>query len=121
MRILGVMTSALASGVRGGQGSRRVPGLENAARPAALLELYSFEGCPFCRRVRERLSELDLDYIHRSCPKGESPNRAKLKELGGKIQVPYLVDPNTGTRMYESDDIITYLDRTYGPGAGASR
>jgi glutathione S-transferase len=27
--------------------------------------------------------------------------------------VPYLVDPNTGVEMFESADIVRYLDRTY--------
>ena len=29
---------------------------------------------------------------------------------------PYMVDDNTGTAMYESDDIIDYLYDKYGPG-----
>ncbi len=29
------------------------------------------------------------------------------------MMVPYLVDPNTGTEMFESADIVAYLDRTY--------
>jgi glutathione S-transferase len=31
----------------------------------------------------------------------------------GRIQVPYLEDPNTGTKMYESSDIMDYLERQY--------
>lgn len=27
---------------------------------------------------------------------------------------PYLIDPNTGTEMYESDDIVAYLNEKYG-------
>jgi glutathione S-transferase len=86
--------------------------------PAELLELYDFEGCPYCRKVREVLSELDLDYVEHPVAHG-SPRRSELKQLGGKVQVPYLVDPNTGTRMYESDDIIAYLNATYGAGRRA--
>ena len=33
-------------------------------------------------------------------------------ELGGKQRFPFLVDPNTGQQMYESDDIIQYLFAT---------
>ena len=29
-------------------------------RPNKLLEVYEFEGCPFCRKVREAVSVLDL-------------------------------------------------------------
>ena len=39
---------------------------------------------------------------------------SKLVELSGKMQVPYLVDPNTGIEMFESTDIIAYLEATYG-------
>jgi len=30
------------------------------------------------------------------------------------MMVPYLVDPNTGTAMFESADITAYLLATYG-------
>jgi glutathione S-transferase len=29
------------------------------------------------------------------------------------VQVPYLIDANTGAAMYESDDILRYLNKTY--------
>ena len=32
---------------------------------------------------------------------------------GGKMQVPFLVDTNNGTQMYESGDIIEYVTNTY--------
>lgn len=31
----------------------------------------------------------------------------------GRMQVPYLADPNTGVETYEPDDIVAYLERTY--------
>ncbi|MBI3783547.1 MAG: glutathione S-transferase N-terminal domain-containing protein [Deltaproteobacteria bacterium] len=83
-----------------------------------MLELYDFEACPYCRKVREALSELDLDYIERPTAQG-SPRRAELKKLGGKVQVPFLIDRNTGTQLYESDDIIAYLNEHYGAGKRA--
>jgi glutathione S-transferase len=33
----------------------------------------------------------------------------ELEARGGKMQVPYLIDSETGKEMYESDAIITYL------------
>ena len=48
--------------------------------------------------------------------------RAELIEKGGKAQVPYLVDDEKGTAMYESGDIIEYLREQYansGDGAKA--
>jgi len=84
-------------------------------RPEQTLVLYEFEACPFCRRVREYVSELDLDVMIRPCPKGGG-YRAEVERLGGKQQFPFLVDPNTGRSMYESTDIIRYLADTYGDG-----
>lgn len=86
-------------------------------RPEQRLELYEFEGCPFCRKVREVLSVLDLEAVIYPCPKGGERFRPKAIELGGKAQFPFLVDPNTGTKLYESDDIARYLAKTYGNGS----
>lgn len=84
--------------------------------PAKLLELYEFEQCPFCRKVREALSELDLSAMIYPCPPKGERYRPKAIELGGKKQFPLLVDPNEGQQLYESDDIIRYLASTYGDG-----
>ena len=32
-----------------------------AGEPAQPLQLYEFEACPFCRRVREAITDLDLE------------------------------------------------------------
>lgn len=86
-------------------------------RPALPLELYEFEACPFCRKVRETLSFLDLEAVIYPCPKNGTRFRPKAVELGGKPQFPFLVDPNTGTQLYESDAINRYLATTYGTGS----
>ena len=52
--------------------------------------LYNMEGSPYCRKAREALSELDLEYVVRNVPKG-SPKRRDLIVRGGKMQVPYLI------------------------------
>ncbi len=83
-------------------------------RPERLLELYEFEACPYCRVVREALTELDLDVLVRPCPKGGTRYRPRVTELGGKAQFPFLVDPNTDAKIYESDEIVQYLYRQYG-------
>ena len=85
-------------------------------RPEKPLELYEFEACPFCRKVREALSALDLEAVIRPCPKGGPNFREWVKREGGKAQFPYLVDPNTGKAMYESDEIVRYLFAEYGDG-----
>ncbi len=111
-RVLDVTTSLLASTLRGWRGT-------NAFKPAHTqpqqpLELYEFEDCAYCRLLREALTELDLDVLIRPCPRGGSRFRPQVKMLGGKSQFPFLVDPNSGTSLYESADIVDYLIDAYG-------
>ncbi|XP_031473347.1 uncharacterized protein LOC116245887 isoform X2 [Nymphaea colorata] len=85
-------------------------------RPEMPIEIYEFESCPFCRKVREIVSVLDLDVLYYPCPRNGPTYRPKVIQMGGKSQFPYMVDPNTGVAMYESDDIINYLVGKYGDG-----
>jgi glutathione S-transferase len=112
-RIFDVFSSSLVGLARVGSGWAVA---HTGARPARLLELYEFEACPFCRKVREMLSVLDLDAQIFPCPKGGERFRPKAMALGGRAMFPYLVDPNTGAALYESDDINRYLAKTYGDG-----
>lgn len=109
--MLGTIASGLASATRMGRGIYTTPA---PVKPEQMLELYEFENCPFCRLVREALTELDLEALVHPCPKNGTRFRPKVIELGGKAQFPFLVDPNTGRQMYESADIIQYLFETYG-------
>ncbi len=105
---LNSINAAIASGIR--PKGRVTSG--RAVQPEQLLELYSFEASPYCRKVRERLHELDINFITWNVGKG-SQHRPQLVARGGKMMVPYLIDPNTQTEMYESDDIVAYLNQTY--------
>lgn len=84
-----------------------------AEQPPLPLRLYDMEGCPYCRAVREAFTALHLDLEIYPCPKGGTRFRPEARRLGGKLQFPLLVDPNTNTVMYESVDIIAYLFQTY--------
>jgi glutathione S-transferase len=79
--------------------------------------LYTLAGCPYCAKVENKLSELDLDYESRSVPRSHG-ERTEVKEVSGQTGVPVLVDEANGVEgMPESDDIVAYLERTYGDGA----
>ena len=114
LRTLDVTTSLLSTLGRGAAGLQ-VGNLGD--RPAKRLQLFEYEACPFCRKVREALSILDLEADIYPCPRGGARFRKKVAERGGKAMFPYLVDPNTGEEMYESDDIVRYLFERYGDGA----
>lgn len=112
-RPLDIASSLLATVARAGAGLS-VGTL--GARPEKALEIYEFESCPYCRKAREALSILDLEAIVYPCPKGGPRYREHVKQVGGKAQFPYLVDPNTGKALYESDEIVRYLFAQYGDG-----
>jgi glutathione S-transferase len=112
-RTLDVATSLGASLARFG-GGMQVAAI--GRRPKKRLELYEFEACPYCRKVREALSALDLEAIIYPCPKDGPRFRREATRRGGKAQFPFLVDPNTERELYESDDIVTYLFDQYGDG-----
>lgn len=77
-----------------------------------MIELYQFESCPYCRRVREKLDELEMDYISRNLHPGSAKWTA-FKKLNPKGQVPFIVDEEKGVAMDESQEIIKYLEKNY--------
>lgn len=79
-----------------------------------MLELYRLTGCPYCLKVERKLEELGLEYERHDV----SPFRflrSEVKAVSGQSGVPVLVDAENGVSgMPESDDIVDYLERTYG-------
>lgn len=116
--VLNLASSLLASSAALWRGTNARPA---ALQPAHALKLYEMENCPYCRLVREVLTELDLEVLVLPCPKGGTRFREEVIAAGGKAQFPYLVDPNTETAMYESLDIIEYLYQTYAQRPAPSR
>ena len=81
------------------------------------LVLYELEGCPYCAKVTNKLADLDLEYESIMVP-GSHADRTEVKEVSGQTGVPVLVDEDHGVEgMPESDDIVAYLEETYGEGA----
>jgi len=78
------------------------------------LKLYELRGCPYCAKVKDKLDELDLDYESVYVPSSHS-ERDEVEEVSGQTGVPVLVDEEHGVdAMPESDDIVQYLEETYG-------
>ena len=78
-----------------------------------MLELYQFEACPFCERVRVVLDDLGLDYVVRTIPSRHA-RRDRVVAVSGQTLVPVLVDPDRGQVVVESDAIVDYLNEHYG-------
>lgn len=104
-------SSLLTTLARGGKGLM----VRQAAMdvPERMLVLYDMEGCPFCRLVREELTELDLDALIYPCPKNGKRFRPLVEKRVGRAQFPLLEDPNTSESLLESQAIIRYLRKQY--------
>lgn len=73
-----------------------------------MLLLYKMEGCPYCEKVLKHLEEKSLHF--RALDISDPVNMDELLHLGEKEQVPFLVDTDHNAKMYESDEIIQYVD-----------
>ena len=77
---------------------------------SATYELYIMPGCPFCHKVQRYMDQRGIELPLRDIT-ADPDARATLERVGGKVQVPCLfID---GAPLYESDDIIAYLARTF--------
>jgi glutathione S-transferase len=81
--------------------------------PPSEIELFAYETCPFCAIVRLSLSKLELPYTLRSMGPG-SAKREAFRARHGKTRFPFLRDSSSGTELFESADIVRYLERRYG-------
>ena len=78
------------------------------------IQFYVLPGCPFCAKVEDKLQELDLDYESHEVPRSKA-DRDEVEAVSGQRGVPVIVDADNGVDgMHESEDIVEYLDRTYG-------
>ncbi|MBS3798318.1 MULTISPECIES: glutaredoxin family protein [unclassified Pseudoalteromonas] len=78
----------------------------------ANMALYQFHACPFCVKVRRSIKRNGLNIETRDA-KGDNAYRQELAEQGGKVKVPCLRIEEDGQVqwMYESSDIVAYLDK----------
>ena len=97
-----------------------------------MLTLYVKDHCRYSQKAIDGLNDLGLKYELKNI---KDPVVAhELIELGGKRQVPFLVDEDPcataghlapcmvdeDVELYDSDDIVTYLQKTYGKTAQKS-
>src|SRR5690606_36057074 len=100
-----------------------------------LRKLWGYETSPYTLLVRDVLSDMKDPFIfhnvdlkfkqlhipdmmlvrvgkYEPLPFGKGEDLFEM--IGNNIQVPYLVDPNTGVNMFESAEIVKYLKQQYG-------
>ncbi len=77
-----------------------------------MLKLYGTTDCPSCRRVLEFGRKHNIGLEEKDISTDEQSVKEVL-EIGGKRQVPFLVDESANISMYESEEIIDYLKQKY--------
>ena len=79
-----------------------------------MIQLYMRDGCPFCRKVLAAVQQFGMEEgkdfaVIDAAP--ETPGREVVLRVGGKAMVPFMIDKDVS--MYESDDIIAYLEKKF--------
>ena len=72
-----------------------------------MLDLYILETCPYCKKVMNFLNENNT--LYNKIDITDKTAEETLIRIGGKRQVPFLVDKDRNIQMYESNDIIEYV------------
>ena len=80
----------------------------------ASLALYQYKACPFCVKVRRTMKRHSLAIETRDAKRCDT-RRDELLAGGGQLKVPCLRIERRGqiSWMYESADIIRYLDARF--------
>lgn len=84
------------------------------------MELYQAEWCPQSHRVRQRLTELGLDFTARQVP-AEQRDRHRMERQVGTRDIPVLLA--FGEVVRGGDEILAWLDERFDelPDAGRHR
>lgn len=77
------------------------------------LQLYQYPACPFCVKVRRAMRRQSLNIT--TVDAKQAINKETLQTQGGKVKVPCLriEEDNNVTWLYESNDIIDYLNNRF--------
>jgi len=72
------------------------------------MELYQAEWCPHSHAVRQRLTELGLDFLARQVP-AEPEERDEMRSATGTDEIPVLV--SEGAVLRGEEEILPWLER----------
>jgi glutaredoxin len=73
------------------------------------MDLYQAEWCPHSHKVRQRLTELGLDFTARQVP-ADPADRAAMVEATGTSSIPVLVTDD-GDILKGEEEIVPWLGR----------
>ena len=81
------------------------------------MSMYQYFACPFCIKTRRTVHRLNIPLEYRDAQVRGGEHRNTLEQQGGQIKVPCLrIDKGDETTwLYESNDIIAYLNQQFDP------
>ena len=71
------------------------------------MELYQAEWCPYSHKVRQRLTELGLDFTARQVP-ADPAEREAMKEATGTTEIPVLVTDSG--EILEGENVVVIIE-----------
>lgn len=83
-----------------------------------MLTLYYRPTCVFSQRVLGEAEEMGISFNLKDVT--DAVLLTEMIEKGGEDSIPFLVDEDRGVHMYESNDIISYLQTHY-PNGNSSK
>ena len=78
--------------------------------------MYEFLTCPFCIKTRRAIKRLSLNIETQRCTASCTQPSSSYWKGGGQVKVPCLRITDTDGNiewLYESDDIIQYLQQSF--------
>ena len=79
-----------------------------------MIQLYQAEWCPFSKIVRQRLTELGVDYVIRQVAP-DPPDRDALRDATGGDSIPALVLEDGTVLTGDTGEILEALDGRFPP------
>jgi glutathione S-transferase len=79
--------------------------LGGAGHSPGVIELFQAEWCPHSHKVRQRLTELGVDFVARQVA-------AEKEERPGELEIPTLVTED-GEKLSGEDEILPWLDEHF--------
>jgi glutathione S-transferase len=75
-----------------------------------MVTLYVKSPCQYSEHAIAALDSYNVPFIQKNI--ADPMNEAELLQVGGRHKVPFLVDGDV--HLYESEDIIAYIEMHYG-------
>jgi glutaredoxin 2 len=82
-----------------------------------MITLYIKSPCQYSARAIAAFDTFNVPFTEKNI--ADPVYEAELLEIGGRHKVPFMIDGDT--HLYESEDIVAYIEKKYGNGAKVTK